>query len=172
MERGSFNSCFDKAQWKLAEHAVWANTWEQEATLGCPKGQRSRFEGSPVAFIGLRRRYRAANRLRWCAARRLEVAPLGPGFRECARPLGARSKRPECGPGLRCSAKFHFCGNQAPMPPQRSTQRDYGVEFEQGFCALPPSPCAPEEHAQHRRIGFAVRAAALGAVDFLPGGTQ
>src|ERR1700680_1159111 len=67
MERGSFNSCFDKAQGKLAEHAGWVKQWEQEATLGCPKGQRSRFEGSPVAFISLRRRYRAANRLRWCA---------------------------------------------------------------------------------------------------------
>ena len=25
MESGSFNSRFDNAQWKLAEHAVWAN---------------------------------------------------------------------------------------------------------------------------------------------------
>jgi hypothetical protein len=60
MERGSFNSRFDNAQWKLAEQAVWANTWEQEAGHGCPKGQRSRFEGGAVAFISLRRRYRAA----------------------------------------------------------------------------------------------------------------
>jgi hypothetical protein len=56
MERGSLNSGFDNAQWKLAEHAVWANTWEQEAAHGCPKGQRSRFEGGPVTFISLRRK--------------------------------------------------------------------------------------------------------------------
>src|ERR1700687_605835 len=97
MARGSF-SRFDNAQWKLAENAVWANTWEQEATHGCPKGQRSRFVGGPVACMSLRRRHRVAT-AGVCAARRLEIAPLvravqsiaqaGSDFTSCSRsPLG------------------------------------------------------------------------------------
>ena len=54
---------------------MWATTREQEAAHRCPKGQRSTFEGGPVAFISLRRRYRVAT-AGVCAARQLEIAPL------------------------------------------------------------------------------------------------
>ena len=51
MESGSFNSRFDNAQWKLAEHAVWINTSEQGAAHGCPKGQTSRFDGGLLLLV-------------------------------------------------------------------------------------------------------------------------
>jgi hypothetical protein len=85
MERGSFNGRFDNAQWKLAEHAVWANTWEQEAAHGCPKGQTSRFEGGPVALISLRRRYRAAKQYHDWVVSQFESYDL----RSRARPPGS-----------------------------------------------------------------------------------
>jgi hypothetical protein len=31
-----------------------------------------------------------------------------------------------------------FLGNQTLMPPQQGIRGDHGVEFEHGFCALPP----------------------------------